>query len=107
MIRVLWSEPAVDQLAQIRQASLRLRVYQAVGGLVRFPRRGRAPPEVVTHPDLQLPADLREIVFPRILRVFYRYDERNGTVHVLGIAFRGQDVGADWLVQLKGLTENR
>ena len=100
MTRVLWSEPAVEQLALIRRPELRRRVYRAIGGLARFPQRGRMPPEVTRYPDLELPGDLRELVFPRLVRVFYRYDEKTKIVRVLGMSFRGQEVGADWLSRL-------
>ncbi len=97
MTRVLWSELAAGQLDLIRTRKLRIRVYDAVGGLARFPERGRRPPEVGRFPDVDLPADLRELVFPRLLRVFYRYDARRDEVRVLGMSFRGQEVGGDWL----------
>ena len=100
MTRILWSAPAVEQLELIRQPELRRRVYRAIGGLARFPLRGRTPPEATRYPDLDFPSDLRELVFPRLLRVFYRYDRKTDTVRILGMSFRGQEVGADWLSRL-------
>ena len=43
---------------------------------------------------------LRELVFPRLVRVFYRYDPKRRLVRVLGMAFSGQDVGGDWFSRL-------
>jgi plasmid stabilization system protein ParE len=100
VIAVNWSAAAVAQLQLIIRAELRTRVYRAVGGLARLPMLGRRPPEVLRFPDLALPSDLRELVFPRLVRVFYRYDQRKKEVRVLGMAFRGQDVGPDWLEHL-------
>lgn len=99
MTRIQWSLSAVEQLELIRRLDLRLRVFTAVGGLAKFPLEGRTPPEVRRFPDLRLPEDLRELVFPRLVRVFYRYDARRDLVRVLGMAFRGQDVGADWFAR--------
>lgn len=96
MSRVLWAEPAIEQLQLIIRDDLRLRVYTAVGGLARLPLLGRVPPEVRRYPDLNLPTDLCELVFPKLVRVFYRHDRRSKTVRVLGMAFRGQEVAADW-----------
>jgi hypothetical protein len=97
VIEVLWAEPAIEQLQKIRRDDLRLRVYEAVGGLAQFPMLGRRPPEVRRFPELTLPEDLRELVFPRLVRVFYRYDARRKQVIVLGMAFKGQEVGESWL----------
>jgi plasmid stabilization system protein ParE len=94
--RIRWSDSAVEQFQLIRRLELRRRVWRAIGGLARFPLHGRVPPEVSRFPDLDLPGGLREIVFPRLLRVFYSYQESTDTVRVLGILFRGQDVGEDW-----------
>jgi hypothetical protein len=90
----------VEQLALVRRFELRKRVYSAVQGLRLYPLRGRIPPEVARFPDLELSADIREIVFPRLVRVFYRYDGRQDRVYVLGMSFRGQEVGEDWLRRL-------
>lgn len=100
MIRVQWSEPAVDQLQLIIKDTLRRRVYNAVGGLARLPLLGRIPPEVRKYPELNLPANLRELVLPKLVRVFYRYDPKRKLVRVLGMAFRGQDIGGDWFSRL-------
>lgn len=96
MTRIQWSQPAVEQLNLIRRAELRLKVFRAVGGLARLPQLGRRPPEVHRFPELALPEDLRELVFPRLVRVFYRHDPKRNVVRVLGMVFRGQEVGADW-----------
>lgn len=96
MNRVQWARPAVAQLQLIYRADLRARVYHAVGGLARLPLLGRAPPEVSRFPELDLPADLRELVFPKLVRVFHRCHPKRGIVRVLGLAFRGQEVGGDW-----------
>lgn len=100
MTRIRWSRFAAAQLDLIYSPKLRSRVYRAVGGLGRFPERGRRPPEVERFPDLDLPRDLRELVFPKVLRVFYQYDSKYDMVRVLGMSFRGQGVGADWLGDL-------
>lgn len=100
MTRVVWTASAAEQLGLIRRRDLRWRVYRAVGGLAVFPQRGRIPPEVTLFPDLKLSGELREVVFPRLVRVFYRYDSIADAIYVLGMAFRGQEVGEDWLSRL-------
>lgn len=100
MIRVIWTESAAEQFALIRRLDLRLRVYRAVAGLAAFPERGRIPPEVARFPEMKLASELREIVFPGLVRVFYRFAPAVERVYVLGMAFRGQDVGEDWLGDL-------
>lgn len=100
MIRVIWTRSAVEQLGLIHRQDLRLRVYRAMGGLAEFPQRGRVPPEVARFSELHFPGELREIIFPHLVRVFYRFDAASDRVYVLGMAFRGQEVGEDWLSQL-------
>jgi len=68
--------------------------------LAVHPRCGRIPPDAARFPDLKLSAQLREIVFPHLVRVFYRCDAAADKVFILGMAFRGQDVGEDWLNRL-------
>lgn len=97
MTRILWAEPAIEQFSQIKSLAWRRRVFFGVAGLARFPRRGRIPPETRQYPELNRPAELREIVFPRLVRVFYRYDERADIVRVLAMSFRGQDVSRAWM----------
>jgi plasmid stabilization system protein ParE len=93
-------EPAIQQLETIREMKWRRRVFYAVSTLARFPRRGRIPPEVARYPEVGLSAELREIVFPGLARVFYRYDERSETVRILAMTFRGQEVTLDGLNRL-------
>ena len=100
MTRIFWAKAAVEQLSLIRRPQLRRRVYRAVRGLAVYPKRGRIPPEVARYPDLELSAEIREIVFPRLVRVFYRYDEKAARVYILGMSFRGQEVGENWLQRL-------
>ena len=97
MTRIVWTSPAVEQFELIYRVELRRRVYMAITGLARFPRRGRVLPEAARFLDLVFPVELREIVFPRLLRVLYRYDEPSDAVIILAIFFRGQEVGGDWV----------
>lgn len=105
MTRIVWTDPAVEEFELIYRIELRRRVYKAISGLARFPRRGRVPPEAARFPDLVLSTELREVVFPRLLRVFYRYEESSDTVIILAIFFRGQEVGGDWLGRLLDRSE--
>lgn len=102
MIRVRWSRTALENLEAIRLSEYRWNVAMAVRGLTRFPKRGRTPPECELYPDMEFPAQLRELVFPGLVRLFYRFDESRQTIYVLGMAFRGMDVTPDWLLKLKG-----
>ena len=96
-MRVLWSRAAAEQLGLIRRLHLRRQVFRAITGLAKFPRRGRIPPEVARQPDLQFSGELREIIFPDLVRVFYRFEAETEIIHVLAMKFRGQEVGEDWL----------
>jgi plasmid stabilization system protein ParE len=95
--RVVWSRAAAEQLGLIRRPDLRRRVFRAITGLAVYPQRGRIPPEVVRYTDLHFSGALREIIFPRLVRVFYRHEADTEKIFVLGMAFRGQEVGEDWL----------
>ena len=85
---------------EVRELWLRRDIVRAVRGLHRFPRKGRVLPEFQKYPDLEFPPEVRELIFSRLARVFYRYDERRDTVFILGISFRGQDVSDEWLSKL-------
>ena len=100
MTRLRWTYRAAEQLLQIRELKHRLRVVRAIRGLRVFPRQGRVPPEVRRHQNLRIHAELREIIFPKLARVFYRYDEDKDTVYILGMTFRGQEVTLDRLNRL-------
>lgn len=98
-MRVLWSDPASDQLEQVRELRLRQAIFHVISGLAEFPEKGRRPPEAGTYPELDPEDDLREIVFPRLCRIFYRYRPKAGVIRVLGFAFAGQQVSREWLAQ--------
>lgn len=100
MTRLRWTYRAAEHLLQIRELKHRQHVVRAIRGLRLFPRQGRVPPEVRRHPDMKISVEVREIIFPRLARVFYRYDEDRDTVYVLGIIFRGESVTLDRLNRL-------
>lgn len=100
MTRIIWSEPAIEQFAQIQSAKWRRHVYLGIQGLARFPRQGRVSPETHRYPELNRPFVLRDLVFPKLVRVFYRYDERADVVHVLALSFRGQEISPAFMKTL-------
>lgn len=99
MSRVIWSEPIVNQLRLIREQRVRWTVIRALRALSLFPRRGRVPPEAELIVEARISAEIREIVFPGLGRVFYRFDTTKDIVRILGMSFRGQDVTPEWLMQ--------
>jgi len=98
--RVRWTFRAAEHLLQVRELKYRLQIVRAVRGLRVFPRQGRVPPEVRRYADLRIPVELREIIFPRLARLFYRYDETHDVVYFLGMAFRGEQVTLERLNRL-------
>ncbi|GEM_PF-2788292 len=107
-MRIFWSEPAIEQLEEVRELHLRRAIFRAVMGLVQFPKKGPRPPELSLYPELDSPHPLRELIFPGLCRLFYRLDEKKGIVRVVGIAFRGQDVSRSWLEEaMRGLGTGR
>ena len=77
MAKIVWTEPALDQLDEIAEyialdnpaaaSSLVVKVFKAVDRLERFPNSGREPPE--------LPNSIyREVLCPPC-RIFYRREE--------------------------------
>lgn len=85
MARLIWTEPALDDLDCVAEyialdnpvAAARLveRVFARVGQLERFPKSGKRPPELLRTP-------YREVVVPPC-RIFYRVDEE--TVFILHV----------------------
>jgi toxin ParE1/3/4 len=79
MARVIWTEPALQDLDAVADyialdkpeaaRSFVRRVFDAVEKLASFPKSGRVPPEI---PDLPY----REIIVPPC-RVFYRLDRQS------------------------------
>jgi len=98
--RIRWTQGAASDLLAIERPEYRWRVAHAVRGLAQFPQRGRIPPELEKFEHLQFPAELREIIFPRLARMFYLHDRSKNVIHILGLAFRGQDVTQEWLQAL-------
>jgi len=89
MAQIIWSDPALTDLAEIADyialdnfsASQKLikRVFSHVEYLELFPESGRIPPELDNSPYREI------IVGP--CRIFYRYDQKN--VYILYI-MRGE-----------------
>jgi len=86
MAKIIWTEPALDQLDDIAEyialdnplaaRELVARVFKSVARLEQFPNSGREPPEL---PD----SVYREIVCPPC-RIFYRRDKANVLIlHVM------------------------
>jgi toxin ParE1/3/4 len=79
MAKIIWTEPALDQLDEIAEyiaidnplaaSELVVKVFKKVDRLEHFPNSGREPPEL---PD----SIYREVVCPPC-RIFYRCEDRN------------------------------
>jgi plasmid stabilization system protein ParE len=98
--RLRWTRRAAEQLMEIRELRLRREVLRAVRGLRQFPRKGRVLPELEDYPDLDIPREARELIFPELARLLYRYDAAHDTILILGMSFRGQDVTREHLMRL-------
>lgn len=85
MARLIWTEPALDDLDRVAEhialdnpaaaGLLVVRVFRRVGQLARFPKSGKRPPELLRTP-------YREVVVPPC-RIFYRLDGQ--TVFILHV----------------------
>jgi toxin ParE1/3/4 len=86
MAKIIWTEPALDQLDEIAEyialdnplaaSELVVRVFKKVDRLEQFPNSGREPPEL---PD----SVYREVVCPPC-RIFYRREEKSVLIlHVM------------------------
>lgn len=100
MIRLIWTRTAVLQLSQVRELHLRRDLYFAVEGLRNFPQKGRLAPEASCEPKLGFAGELRELIFPKVFRLFYLYDPQKQEIHIMGVAFHGQQVDTQWLSKL-------
>jgi len=86
MAKIIWTQPALDQLDEIAEyialdkplaaSELVIEVFKKIERLEQFPNSGREPPEL---PD----SIYREVVCSPC-RVFYRYDSMNVLIlHVM------------------------
>lgn len=86
MVRIIWTEPALDQLDEIAEyialdnpvaaSTLVAKIFKIVDGLEQFPNSGREPPEL---PD----SVYRELVCSPC-RIFYRQEGENALMlHVM------------------------
>jgi toxin ParE1/3/4 len=86
MAKIVWTEPALDQLDEVAEyialdnlvaaSSLVAKVFKVVDRLERFPNSGREPPEL---PD----SIYREVLCPPC-RIFYRRDGKDVLIlHVM------------------------
>ncbi len=85
MARIIWTEPAVEQLEAIAEyialdnpsaaKTLVREVFGAVDRLDRFPESGRQPPE--------LPGSVYREIICRPCRIFYRLE--NGAVLIIHV----------------------
>jgi toxin ParE1/3/4 len=86
MAKIVWTEPALDQLDDIAEyialdnpaaaRSLVARVFKAVDRLERFPNSGREPPE--------LPDSIYRELLCSPCRIFYRRDGKDVLIlHVM------------------------
>jgi plasmid stabilization system protein ParE len=88
MPRVVWTEEAEEQLAEIRSDDLVEKLLSRAAGLSRLPERGRKVPELKNHPAYEI---VREIILPRKARIFYLFIPDSNEVIVLGILTKGRE----------------
>lgn len=87
MPRVVWTEKASEQLADIESADLVEQVLALASGLNRLPERGRRVPELEKRPEYNI---LREIILPHKARVIYLFVPDSDEVLILGILTKGR-----------------
>ncbi|MDT8400023.1 MAG: type II toxin-antitoxin system RelE/ParE family toxin [Pseudomonadales bacterium] len=86
MAKIIWTEPALDQLDEIAEyialdnpvaaSELVARIFKKVDRLERFPNSGREPPE--------LPDSIYREVVSKPCRIFYRCEGKNVLIlHVM------------------------
>lgn len=86
MAKIVWTEPALDQLDEIAEyialdnptaaSSLVVKVFEVVDRLERFPNSGREPPE--------LPDSIYREVLCSPCRIFYRREAKDVLIlHVM------------------------
>jgi plasmid stabilization system protein ParE len=87
MPRVVWTEEAEAQLAEVSADEMAEELLALAGGLSRFPERGRRVPELRTHPAYD---PVREIILPHRARVFYLHIPDSDEIIILGLLTRGR-----------------
>jgi plasmid stabilization system protein ParE len=86
MPRVIWTESASAQLADIEFDELEDQLIALAFGLNRFPERGRRVPELAGDPEYNI---AREVILTRKARLLYMFIPDSDEVLVLGIIFKG------------------
>ena len=86
MPRVIWTESASAQLADIESDELEDQLIALAFGLNRFPEHGRRIPELFGDPEYNI---VREVILPRKSRLLYLFIPDSDEVLVLGIILRG------------------
>lgn len=86
MPRVIWTESASVQLADIESDELEDQLIALAFGLNRFPERGRRVPELAGDPEYNI---VREVILPRKARLLYLFIPDSDEVLVLGVILKG------------------
>ena len=86
MPRVIWTERASAQLADIESDELEDQLIALAAGLSRFPERGRKIPELFGEPEYKI---LREVILARKARLLYLFKPDSSEVLILGIILKG------------------
>jgi plasmid stabilization system protein ParE len=86
MPRIIWTENASAQLADIESDELEDQLIGLAFGLNRFPGHGRRVPELIGEPEYNI---VREVILPRKARLLYLFIPDSDEVLVLGIILKG------------------
>lgn len=95
MPRVIWTERASAQPADIESDELEDQLIALAAGLSRFPERGRKIPELFGEPEYKI---LREVILARKARLLYLFIPDSSEVLILGIILKGVSFDASCLV---------
>jgi plasmid stabilization system protein ParE len=87
MARVVWTEEAEEQLAEVTSDEAVDQLLALGAGLSRLPHRGRRIPELEGHPAYDI---VREVILPRTARLFYLFIPDSDEVIILGLLTRGR-----------------
>lgn len=85
MPRIIWTERASEQLADIESDELEDQLIALALGLNRFPERGRRVPEMFGDLEYDI---VREVILPHKARLLYLFIPDSDEVLVLGIILK-------------------
>lgn len=87
MPRVVWTDEAEAQLADVESDEVFEALLALAGGLSTFPDRGRRVPELR---ETRAYDAVREIILPKAARLFYVVIPESDEVVVLGFLLKGR-----------------